>query len=182
MSGTISLNWMLQELLCWCCKILVDFQISWKSCDLTLDTWDTDYIADNWEQQYQQLYCDLWIKSDRDSILNSWDVLLYIDQSIYCINLNQQPGRLGTCVCNFWTQWSYFELVKWKSATSTGEMIIKLGRGGGWRGLWDKNRLLEHSRVTKARQKPNLLKTSELWKCVELFEISICFRLSRWYF
>ena len=23
-----------------------------NSCDLTLDTWDTDYIADNWEQQY----------------------------------------------------------------------------------------------------------------------------------
>ena len=29
-----------------------NFQIFWKSCDLTLDTWDTDYIADNWEQQY----------------------------------------------------------------------------------------------------------------------------------
>ena len=28
------------------------FQTIWKSCDLTLDTWDTDYIADNWEQQY----------------------------------------------------------------------------------------------------------------------------------
>ena len=23
-----------------------------NSCDLKLDTWDTDYIADNWEQHY----------------------------------------------------------------------------------------------------------------------------------
>ena len=46
-----------------------------NSCDLTLDTWDNDYIADNWEQQYKQLLCDLWIKSDRDRICNSCDVL-----------------------------------------------------------------------------------------------------------
>ena len=45
-----------------------------ESCDLTLDTWDTDYIADNWEQQYEQLLCDLWIKSDGDCIRNSCDV------------------------------------------------------------------------------------------------------------
>ena len=45
-----------------------------NSCDLTLETWDTYYIADNWEQQYKQLLCDLWIKSDRDSICNSCDV------------------------------------------------------------------------------------------------------------
>ena len=54
-----------------------------NSCDLTLDTWDTDYIADNWEQQYKQLLCDLWIKSDRDSICNSCDVL------------DRTPGILG---------------------------------------------------------------------------------------
>ena len=47
-----------------------------NSCDLTLDTWDTDYIADNWEQQYKQLLCDLWIKCNGDSIHNSCDVLL----------------------------------------------------------------------------------------------------------
>ena len=37
-------------------------------CDLRLDTWDTDYISDNWEQQYGQLHCD------GDSIRNSCDV------------------------------------------------------------------------------------------------------------
>ena len=31
------------------------FQIFWKSCDLTLDTWDIDYIADNWEQKYKTI-------------------------------------------------------------------------------------------------------------------------------
>ena len=40
----------------------------------SLDTWDTDYIFDNWEQQYEQLHCDPWIKSDGDSIRNSCDV------------------------------------------------------------------------------------------------------------
>ena len=43
--------------------------------DLRLDTWDTDYIFDNWEQQYEQLHCDLWIESDGDSIRNSCDVI-----------------------------------------------------------------------------------------------------------
>ena len=43
-------------------------------CDLRHDTWDTDYISDNWEQQYGQLHCDLWIESDGDSIRNSCDV------------------------------------------------------------------------------------------------------------
>ena len=43
-------------------------------CDLRLDTWDTDYISDNWEQQYEQLHCDLWIQSDGESIHNSCDV------------------------------------------------------------------------------------------------------------
>ena len=42
-----------------------------ETCDLRLDTWDTDYIADNWEQQ---LHCDPWVKSDGDSIRNSCDV------------------------------------------------------------------------------------------------------------
>ena len=56
------------------CQIFGKIQIFWKSCDLTLDTWDTDYIADNWEQQYLQLLCDLWIKGDGDSIRNSCDV------------------------------------------------------------------------------------------------------------
>ena len=45
-------------------------------CDLRHGTWDTDYISDNWEQQYGQLQCDLWIESDGDSICNSCDVLL----------------------------------------------------------------------------------------------------------
>ena len=43
-------------------------------CDLRLDTWDTDYIYDNGEQQYLHLPCDPWIKSDEDSIRNSCDV------------------------------------------------------------------------------------------------------------
>ena len=42
-----------------------------ETCDLALDTWDTDYISDNWELWYKQLYCDLRIKSDGDSICNS---------------------------------------------------------------------------------------------------------------
>ena len=46
-------------------------------CDLRLDTWDTDYISDNWEQQYEQLHCDLWIQCDGDSIRNSCDVLFF---------------------------------------------------------------------------------------------------------
>ena len=45
-----------------------------ETCDLRLDTWDTDFISDNWEQQYQHLHCDPWIKSDGDSIRNSCDV------------------------------------------------------------------------------------------------------------
>ena len=46
-------------------------------CDLKHDTWDTDYISDNWEQQNEQLHCDLWIESDGDSIRNSCDVLFF---------------------------------------------------------------------------------------------------------
>ena len=46
------------------------------TCDLRLDTWDTDYISDNREQQYGQLHCDLWIESDGDSIRNSCDVFI----------------------------------------------------------------------------------------------------------
>ena len=45
-------------------------------CNQGHDTWDTDYISDNWEQQYEQLHCDLWIESDGDSIRNSCDVYL----------------------------------------------------------------------------------------------------------
>ena len=56
------------------CQIFGKFQIFWKSCDLTLDTWDTDYFADNWEQHNKQLLCDFWIKSDGDIIRNSCDV------------------------------------------------------------------------------------------------------------
>ena len=41
---------------------------------MRLDTWDTDYISDNGEQQYLQLHFDLWIKSGGDSIRNSCDV------------------------------------------------------------------------------------------------------------
>ena len=63
-----------------CLDFWKNFQIFWKSCDLTLDTWDTDYIADNWEQQYKQLLCDLWIKSDRDSICNSCNVFVFINR------------------------------------------------------------------------------------------------------
>ena len=63
--------------------------ISCHSCDRTLDTWDTDYLADNWEQQYKRLLCDLWIKSDRDSIRNSCDVSLSISvfscpKTVFC--------------------------------------------------------------------------------------------------
>ena len=50
-------------------------------CDLRLYTWDTDYISDNWEQQYEQIHCDLWIQSDGDSIRNSCDVLLFTMKS-----------------------------------------------------------------------------------------------------
>ena len=34
---------------------------------LTLETLINDHIADDWEQQYQQFLCDLWIKSDGES-------------------------------------------------------------------------------------------------------------------
>ena len=47
-----------------------------ETCDLRLDTWDTDYISDNWEQQYWQLHCDPWIKSDGESICNPCDIFL----------------------------------------------------------------------------------------------------------
>ena len=56
-----------------------------ETCDLRLDTWDTDFISDNWEQQYQDLHCDPWIKSDGDSIRNSCDVFFKIDQSLICL-------------------------------------------------------------------------------------------------
>ena len=52
---------------------------SLEICDLRLDTWDTDYIFDNWEQQYEQLHCDLWMQSDGDSIGNSCDVFIKSD-------------------------------------------------------------------------------------------------------
>ena len=52
-------------------------RVTLKTCDLRLDTWDTDYISDNCEQQYQQLHCDPWIKSDGDSIPNSYNGLYY---------------------------------------------------------------------------------------------------------
>ena len=50
------------------------FRVFESFCDLRHDTWDTDYISDNWEQQYGRLHCDLWIESDGDSIRNSCDV------------------------------------------------------------------------------------------------------------
>ena len=50
------------------------FRVFESFCDLRHDTWDTDYISDNWEQQYGQLHCDLWIESDGDSIRNSCNV------------------------------------------------------------------------------------------------------------
>ena len=49
----------------------------------TCDLWDTDYIDDNWEQQYEQLHCDLWIESDGDSIRNSCDVCISIIYIVY---------------------------------------------------------------------------------------------------
>ena len=55
--------------------ILGVFRVFEIFCDLRHDTWDTNYISDNWEQQYGQLHCDLWIESDGDSIRNSCDVL-----------------------------------------------------------------------------------------------------------
>ena len=55
--------------------------INWKIYNLTvqetsvlkLNTWDTD----NWEKLYQQLHCDLSIKSDGNSIRNSLFVLYF---------------------------------------------------------------------------------------------------------
>ena len=63
-------------------------------CDLRLDTWDTDYISDNWEQQYEQLHCDLWIQSDGDSIRNSCDVL-----KTYSNNLDQKRQNHTSFFC-----------------------------------------------------------------------------------
>ena len=57
---------------------LTVFRFFGSFCDLRLDTWDTDYISDNWELQYEQLHCDLWIQSDGDSIRNSCDVLYIV--------------------------------------------------------------------------------------------------------
>ena len=45
-----------------------------ETCDLRLDTWDTDNIPDNWEQQYKHWHWEPWIKCDGDSIFNSCDV------------------------------------------------------------------------------------------------------------
>ena len=39
-----------------------------KDKDKDKDTWDTDYISDNWEQQYKHWHCDPWLKSDGDSM------------------------------------------------------------------------------------------------------------------
>ena len=55
-------------------RFFVNFRLFESFCDLRLDTWDTDYFFDNWEQQYEQLHCDLWIQSNGDSIRNSCDV------------------------------------------------------------------------------------------------------------
>ena len=63
-------------------------------CDMRLDTWDTDYISDNWEQQYEQLHCDLWIQSDGDSIRNSCDVL-----KTYSNNLDQKRQNHTSFFC-----------------------------------------------------------------------------------
>ena len=56
------------------CCLLLTTVTHCSSLLATCDTWDTDYISDNWEQQYQHLHCDPWIKSDGDSIRNSCDV------------------------------------------------------------------------------------------------------------
>ena len=68
--------WMSGVMDVWCGGCLVWWMSVWwmsynpqrailETCDLRLDTWDTDYISDNCEQQYQQLHSDPWIKSDR---------------------------------------------------------------------------------------------------------------------
>ena len=56
----------------------------WETCDPWDMSSDNDYewwgdmnwpkLTDNREQQYQHLHCDPWIKSDGDSICNSYDV------------------------------------------------------------------------------------------------------------
>ena len=61
-----------------------------ETCDLRLDTCDTECVSDNWEEQYQQLHCDLWIKSDRDRIRNSCEVY------------NSTNAILSPCQC-VWT-------------------------------------------------------------------------------
>ena len=72
-----------------------------ETCDLRLDTWDTDYISDNWEQQYGQLHCDLWIESDGDSIRNSCDVL----QKVYFHMDSGNYFFLGVKIDHFWGSW-----------------------------------------------------------------------------
>ena len=77
----------------------LDFQKNFRflKSDLRLDTWDTGYISDNWEQQYEQLHCDLWIQSDGDSIRNSCDVIL-----------TERPHGLLEII----TTWSDYNMIK----------------------------------------------------------------------
>ena len=66
-------------------------RVTLENCDLRLDTWGTDYISDNWEQQYEQLHFDLWIQSDGDSIRNSCDVFFVFWQ----IEIQMKIGWVG---------------------------------------------------------------------------------------
>ena len=66
-----------------------------ETCDLRLDTWDTDYISDNWEQQYSPLHYDPCIKNNGDSIRNSCNVFL----------LFQSMHRLHLWKC-WWSPWT----------------------------------------------------------------------------
>ena len=106
-----------------------------NSCDLILDTWDTDYIADNWEQQYKQLLCDLWIKSDRDGIRNSCDVFIFYSF----------PYTLEIIFCEvqfFWNleilnQFPVFSILYvYISHNLKGRLVLPVGNGFGSQRIW----------------------------------------------
>ena len=78
-----------------------------ETCDLRLDTCDTEYISDNWERQYQQLHCDLWIKSDGDRIGNSCNVFLIwtfciLDKDFIVCPPLMQLMMMAWCLMGIW--------------------------------------------------------------------------------
>ena len=85
------------------------------TCDLRLNTWDTDYISDNWEPEFMTIFVIWqWIVT-LDSIRNSCDVWVY--------NLNQI------------SDWNQFEIIlAEKDYTSYGFNTIRCASGNvfGW--------------------------------------------------